>query len=87
MCVCPVYSNFFQLDPNKVMDNNQLVFDVAQKEFDIKPLMTPQDMASSDGPDKSTMVAYLNLFYEYFRKESLRPAKGMGISGLLYVYC
>ena len=32
-------------------------------------------MAQCEVPDKLTMVSYLSQFYEYFRKESVRPAK------------
>ena len=37
--------------------------------------MTGADMAAMEVPDKLSMVSYLSQFYEYLRKESIRPAK------------
>lgn len=48
---------------------------MADKEFGIQPIMTGQRMAECDVPDQYAMVSYLSQFYEYFRKESIRPAK------------
>ena len=44
-------------------------FEIAEKEFGILPVMSPQDMATIEVPDKLTMVSYLSQFYEYFRKD------------------
>lgn len=56
-------------------ENNQRAFNIAEKEFGIQPVMSGEEMAATDTPDKLTMVTYLSHFYEYFRKESIRPAK------------
>lgn len=50
--------------------NNQLAFDIAEKEFGISPIMTGKEMASVGEPDKLSMVMYLTQFYEMF-KDSL----------------
>ena len=50
-------------------------FDIAEQEFGIPAVANGQDMANEDMPDKLTMTSYLSHFYEYFRKESIRPAK------------
>ena len=56
--------------------NNQLAFDIAEKELGISPIMTGREMASVGEPDKLSMVMYLTQFYEMFR-DSL-PSRGKG---------
>lgn len=55
------------------MENNQLAFDVAKREFGILPMTTGKEMASTEEPDKLSMVMYLSKFYELFRGTPLRP--------------
>ena len=55
------------------MENNQLAFDVAEREFGIAPVITGKEMASAQEPDKLSMVMYLSKFYELFRGTPLRP--------------
>lgn len=52
------------------------MFDVAEREFGIAPIMTGQELVSRDCVDKATMVAYLSQFYELFRKESVERESG-----------
>uniref|UniRef100_A0A8C9V1Q1 F-actin monooxygenase n=1 Tax=Scleropages formosus TaxID=113540 RepID=A0A8C9V1Q1_SCLFO len=52
--------------------NNQLAFDVAEREFGISPIMTGKEMASVGEPDKLSMVMYLSQFYEMF-KDTVPP--------------
>uniref|UniRef100_A0A670KFJ1 Microtubule associated monooxygenase, calponin and LIM domain containing 3 n=1 Tax=Podarcis muralis TaxID=64176 RepID=A0A670KFJ1_PODMU len=66
----PDLIDFDSLDEHNVEKNNQLAFDVAEKEFGISPIMTGKDMASVGEPDKLSMVMYLTQFYEMF-KDSL----------------
>lgn len=47
--------------------NNQLAFDVAEREFSIQPVTTGKEMAVEAEPDKLLMVLYLSKFYEAFR--------------------
>jgi hypothetical protein len=51
-------------------------FDVAEKHFGIVPIMTGAEMAVMESLDMPVMYAYLVQFYEHFRKEGVRPAKG-----------
>ena len=60
------------------MENNQLAFDVAEREFGIPPVTTGKEMASAQEPDKLSMVMYLSKFYELFRGTPLRPV-GKGL--------
>uniref|UniRef100_A0A8D2KYY5 Microtubule associated monooxygenase, calponin and LIM domain containing 3 n=1 Tax=Varanus komodoensis TaxID=61221 RepID=A0A8D2KYY5_VARKO len=73
----PDLIDFDSLDEHNVEKNNQLAFDIAEKEFGISPIMTGKDMASVGEPDKLSMVMYLSQFYEMF-KDSL-PSSGKGI--------
>lgn len=40
--------------------NNQLAFDIAEKELGISPIMTGREMALVGEPDKLSMVMYLD---------------------------
>ncbi|XP_004633447.1 F-actin-monooxygenase MICAL3 isoform X20 [Octodon degus] len=66
----PDLIDFDSLDEQNVEKNNQLAFDIAEKELGISPIMTGRDMASVGEPDKLSMVMYLTQFYEMF-KDSL----------------
>nr|XP_056703666.1 F-actin-monooxygenase MICAL3 isoform X2 [Euleptes europaea] len=66
----PDLIDFDSLDEHNVEKNNQLAFDIAEKEFGISPIMTGKEMASVGDPDKLSMVMYLTQFYEMF-KDSL----------------
>ena len=65
--------DFDSLDEQNVEKNNQLAFDVAEKELGISPIMTGKEMAAVAEPDKLSMVMYLTQFYEMF-KDSLSPS-------------
>nr|XP_045219978.1 F-actin-monooxygenase MICAL3 isoform X1 [Macaca fascicularis]XP_045219979.1 F-actin-monooxygenase MICAL3 isoform X1 [Macaca fascicularis]XP_045219980.1 F-actin-monooxygenase MICAL3 isoform X1 [Macaca fascicularis] len=66
----PDLIDFDSLDEQNVEKNNQLAFDIAEKELGISPIMTGKEMASVGEPDKLSMVMYLTQFYEMF-KDSL----------------
>ncbi|KAJ8315388.1 hypothetical protein KUTeg_007538 [Tegillarca granosa] len=68
-CFKPELINLDELCPSDIAENNQLAFDIAQKELGISPVMTGQDMANCTAPDKLTMVSYLSCFFQKFRKE------------------
>ncbi|XP_030119473.4 F-actin-monooxygenase MICAL3 isoform X3 [Taeniopygia guttata] len=63
----PDLIDFDSLDEHDVEKNNQLAFDIAEKEFGISPIMTGKEMASVGDPDKLSMVMYLTQFYEMFK--------------------
>lgn len=54
-----------------VVENNRMAFQVAEKELGIHPVMSAEDMAKREIPDKLTMVSYLSQFYELFKHELL----------------
>ncbi|XP_048462940.1 F-actin-monooxygenase MICAL2 isoform X3 [Rhincodon typus] len=64
---CPHLIDFDALTEEDAAKNNQLAFDVAEREFGISPVTTGKEMASVHEPDKLSMVMYLSKFYEYFR--------------------
>lgn len=65
-------SDFESLDEKDYEKNNQLAFDVAEREFGISPCMTGKEMSSVVEPDKLSMVMYLSQFYEMF-KDTVPP--------------
>lgn len=77
---CPLpssLSDFDSLDERDQEKNNQLGFDVAEREFGISPCMTGKEMSSVMEPDKLSMVMYLSQFYEMF-KDTVPPGGESG---------
>ncbi|XP_015273699.1 PREDICTED: protein-methionine sulfoxide oxidase MICAL2 [Gekko japonicus] len=68
----PDLIDFDSLNEEDAVKNNQLAFDIAEREFGIPPVTTGKDMVSAGEPDKLTMVMYLSKFYELFRGTPLR---------------
>ncbi|KAM8974754.1 F-actin-monooxygenase MICAL3 isoform 1-T1 [Pelodytes ibericus] len=64
----PELIDFESLDECNVERNNQLAFDIAERELGISPIMTGKEMASVGDPDKLSMVVYLSQFYEMFKE-------------------
>ncbi|KAM5250330.1 F-actin-monooxygenase MICAL3 isoform 22-T25 [Hipposideros larvatus] len=75
----PDLIDFDSLDEQNVEKNNQLAFDIAEKELGISPIMTGKDMASVGEPDKLSMVMYLTQFYEMF-KDSLPSSDALDLN-------
>lgn len=73
----PALSDFDSLDEKDHEKNNQLAFDVAEREFGISPCMTGKEMSSVVEPDKLSMVMYLSQFYEMF-KDTVPPGGESG---------
>ncbi|XP_034941558.1 F-actin-monooxygenase Mical [Chelonus insularis] len=65
----PDLVDFHSLKTDEVEKNNQLAFDVLEKELGISPIMTGEEMARCDVPDKLAMFSYLTQLYEAFRGE------------------
>uniref|UniRef100_A0A8C4UY76 F-actin monooxygenase n=1 Tax=Falco tinnunculus TaxID=100819 RepID=A0A8C4UY76_FALTI len=74
----PDLIDFDSLDEHNVEKNNQLAFDIAEKEFGISPIMTGKEMASVGEPDKLSMVMYLTQFYEMFKDTIPSSGKEFG---------
>nr|XP_013813375.1 PREDICTED: protein-methionine sulfoxide oxidase MICAL2 isoform X2 [Apteryx mantelli mantelli] len=68
----PDLVDFDSLNEENVVQNNQLAFDVAEREFGIPPVTTGKEVGSAAEPDKLSMVMYLSKFYELFRGAPLR---------------
>uniref|UniRef100_A0A803TZH8 Microtubule associated monooxygenase, calponin and LIM domain containing 3 n=1 Tax=Anolis carolinensis TaxID=28377 RepID=A0A803TZH8_ANOCA len=75
----PDLIDFDSLDEHNVEKNNQLAFDIAEKEFGISPIMTGKEMALVGEPDKLSMVMYLTQFYEMF-KDSLPSSDNLELN-------
>ncbi|XP_071618379.1 F-actin-monooxygenase MICAL2 isoform X6 [Heliangelus exortis] len=68
----PDLIDFDALNEEDVVKNNQLAFDIAEKEFGIPPVTTGKEVGSAGEPDKLSMVMYLSKFYELFRGTPLQ---------------
>ncbi|XP_065611412.1 F-actin-monooxygenase MICAL2 [Cyrtonyx montezumae] len=68
----PDLIDFDALNEEDIVKNNQLAFDVAEREFGIPPMTTGKEVGSAEEPDKLSMVMYLSKFYELFRGTPLR---------------
>ncbi|XP_066237217.1 F-actin-monooxygenase MICAL3 isoform X15 [Saccopteryx leptura] len=75
----PDLIDFDSLDEQNVEKNNQLAFDIAEKELGIPPIMTGTEMALVVEPDKLSMVMYLTQFYEMF-KDSLPSSDALDLN-------
>ncbi|XP_052008871.1 protein-methionine sulfoxide oxidase mical3a isoform X1 [Xyrauchen texanus] len=75
----PDLIDFDSLDEKDVEKNNQLAFDVAEREFGISPIMTGKEMSVVVEPDKLSMVMYLSQFYEMF-KDTVPPVENHNLS-------
>uniref|UniRef100_A0A8B9T0X5 F-actin monooxygenase n=1 Tax=Anas platyrhynchos TaxID=8839 RepID=A0A8B9T0X5_ANAPL len=71
----PDLIDFDALNEEDVVKNNQLAFDVAEREFGIPPVTTGKEVGSAGEPDKLSMVMYLSKFYELFRGTPLRAVE------------
>nr|XP_018895758.1 PREDICTED: protein-methionine sulfoxide oxidase Mical isoform X3 [Bemisia tabaci] len=65
----PDLIDFHSLRPQDVAKNNQLAFDILERELGIPPVMTGREMEECDVPDKLTMLSYLSQVYDLFRGE------------------
>uniref|UniRef100_A0A671YXQ9 F-actin monooxygenase n=1 Tax=Sparus aurata TaxID=8175 RepID=A0A671YXQ9_SPAAU len=81
----PDLIDFDSLDERDHEKNNQLGFDVAEREFGISPCMTGKEMSSVVEPDKLSMVMYLSQFYEMF-KDTVPPGGESGVFFFFFFY-
>nr|XP_046251210.1 protein-methionine sulfoxide oxidase mical2b isoform X4 [Scatophagus argus] len=63
----PELIDYDSLNEEDVAGNNQLAFDISEREFGIQPVIRGEEMAVEAEPDKLLMVLYLSKFYEAFR--------------------
>ncbi|KAG5837784.1 hypothetical protein ANANG_G00216650 [Anguilla anguilla] len=66
----PALIDFSSLDETDAARNNQLAFDVAERELGIPPIMSGSDMAAQNQPDRLAMVLYLTQFYNAFAQRT-----------------
>ncbi|XP_013980927.2 protein-methionine sulfoxide oxidase mical2b isoform X1 [Salmo salar] len=62
----PDLIDFDALNEEDSAKNNQLAFDIAEREFGIQPVTTGKEMALDQDPDKLMMVLYISKVYEMF---------------------
>ncbi|MGH0140511.1 UNVERIFIED_CONTAM: hypothetical protein FKN15_019770 [Acipenser sinensis] len=73
----PDLLDFDCLNEEDVAKNNQLAFDMVEREFGIPPVTTGKEMVADSEPDKLSMVMYLSKFYELFRGTPLPAAANL----------
>ncbi|XP_059916953.1 F-actin-monooxygenase mical2b isoform X5 [Gadus macrocephalus] len=64
----PDLIDFESLAAEDSASNNQLAFDLAEREFGIQPVTTGKELALEQQPDQLLLVLYLSKFYEAFRR-------------------
>ncbi|CAN9498658.1 unnamed protein product [Ophioblennius macclurei] len=74
----PQLIDFDSLNEDDSAGNNQLAFDVAEREFGIQPVTTGAELAEEAEPDKLLMVLYLSKFYQAFRDSPVDHASRHG---------
>ncbi|XP_038621340.1 F-actin-monooxygenase MICAL2 isoform X5 [Tachyglossus aculeatus] len=79
----PNLIDFDSLQEEDVAGNNQLAFDIAERELGIPPVTTGEEMASAQEPDKLSMVLYLSKLYELFEGLPLRAVDSTGQNNAL----
>ncbi|XP_025073209.1 F-actin-monooxygenase Mical [Pogonomyrmex barbatus] len=65
----PDLIDFYSLNAKDAVKNNQLAFDILEKELNIPSIMTGEEMVQCDVPDTLAMFSYLTQIYEVFRGE------------------
>ncbi|XP_060932409.1 F-actin-monooxygenase mical2b [Limanda limanda] len=71
----PELIDYESLNDEDVAGNNQLAFDVAEREFGVQPVTTGKEMAAEAEPDKLLMVLYLSKFFEAFRNSPVNGSR------------
>ncbi|XP_071050107.1 protein-methionine sulfoxide oxidase mical3a isoform X9 [Onthophagus taurus] len=65
----PDLLDYGAINPNEPAKNNQIAFDILEKELGIPPVMSGTEMAQIDTPDFLTQLSYLTQIYDTFRCE------------------
>ncbi|XP_047476303.1 F-actin-monooxygenase Mical-like isoform X2 [Penaeus chinensis] len=65
----PDLIDFEALRPEDIAQNNQLAYDILERDFGIPPVMTGREMAECEIPDKLSMISYVSQIYDVFRGE------------------
>ncbi|XP_037103143.1 F-actin-monooxygenase MICAL2 isoform X1 [Syngnathus acus] len=70
----PHLIDFESLNEENQADNLQLAFDIAEREFGIKPFASVKELSGSLEIEKTRIINYLSKFYELFRGTPLPDA-------------
>ncbi|XP_042866389.1 F-actin-monooxygenase Mical-like isoform X3 [Penaeus japonicus] len=65
----PDLIDFEALRPEDIAQNNQLAYDILERDFGIPPVMTGREMSECEIPDKLSMISYISQIYDVFRGE------------------
>jgi len=59
-----------KLDPNDIITNNDLAFNIAEEKLGIHKYLDSEDMLAFENPDKRSIATYLAQFYHLFKSEA-----------------
>jgi len=79
----PDLLDFNSLKKENKLENLQLAFDIADKEFGIPKLLDPHDIVDLAKPDERSIITYVSLYYHYFSAGQQAEVAGRRIAKLL----
>uniref|UniRef100_T1JBG6 Glucose-6-phosphate 1-dehydrogenase n=1 Tax=Strigamia maritima TaxID=126957 RepID=T1JBG6_STRMM len=65
----PDLIDFHSLNKDLVAQNNDLAFQICDREFGLSQVLSGEEMANCDVPDELTIISYLSQLYDVFRGE------------------
>lgn len=72
-----ICSDMSSLDESNAVHNNQMAFDILEKELGIPPVMSAKDLANNSQIDNLAMVFYLTQIQKAFSLPTKAKASGM----------